>query len=727
MRDRVLREPVVLALIVVAGALLAWRHTRSAREWLVMTDELQHLKTSLAFGDSWNPLPHLRGERTESLSVLYPLLISPVLHLFSMPLGYQLVHLENALLMSSTAIPVYLLARPLAASRLPAYVAAGLTAAVPWTALSAVVMTEAAAYPAFGWALLAMHRAVAEPSPRRDLLALAGIGLAFFARTQFVVLGVALLATIALHELMRALTSETAQPARARAAAAWQRLRGHWLLGVLVAVGVVLLVMPGEPLGAVLGSYEGTAFEGDVLPPGIWEAAERHTALVVAGVGVLPLAIALGWSLATLVRPVDEASRAYAALALVVGPALAITVASFGLRHAGGPLDRYLFYLAPVLAVGLVACLAQRRARPVGLALGALATWWLFRHTTQHFIEAPGPYISSQASAFHRVFDGRSQQLGSWVGFDDLSPTDLFAWGTLLAVVAVIALLRLAPRAALAAVCIPLGLFAVAQTDYVAREMVASQNRADGTVNAVPVDDRDWVDEAVPGDGDVAISPSPVADEYTTQRVWWNTEYWNKRINRAVVMEGYGDNTPFPGTYMSFDPTTGEVETTEPEQPPYMVFARGQTQFRPQGRVLGTYRTSLEVDAGLEVLELERPYRPGWTTDGFSPDGWLMPGEPARVQVYPREDGRAQRVTVSFDLPIHGVGTGLFELRGDGDSDRGEVASRATSEVSVEVCARGPEPLEAVVRTDSRFPLPDGRKVGVHLAHVAVNPLPRTC
>ena len=74
-----------LGAIVVLGTLLSWRHTRHVHEWLVMTDELQYLKLGRSFGDGSFPLPTLRGDTHPLLSVLYPLLIAPVLALFWRP------------------------------------------------------------------------------------------------------------------------------------------------------------------------------------------------------------------------------------------------------------------------------------------------------------------------------------------------------------------------------------------------------------------------------------------------------------------------------------------------------------------------------------------------------------------------------------------------------------------------------------------------------------------
>src|SRR4051794_37542425 len=179
---------VVVAAIVVLGALLSWRYTRNTHEWFVMTDELQYLNLARSFGDGSFPLPTLRGEHTALLSFLYPLLLAPVVALRSAPEAFQTIHAVNALLVSSTAIPVYLLARQVVGRRWHAYLAATLAVAVPWAATTGVVMTESAAYPAFAWALLAIQRALVAPSLRRDLIALAAIGLAFLARTQFLFL-----------------------------------------------------------------------------------------------------------------------------------------------------------------------------------------------------------------------------------------------------------------------------------------------------------------------------------------------------------------------------------------------------------------------------------------------------------------------------------------------------------------------------------------------------------
>jgi hypothetical protein len=709
----------VIGLIVVLGALLSWRHTRHVHEWIVMTDELQYLKLGQSLGDGSFPVPTLRGEHIELLSVLYPLLIAPVLALFSVPDGYQVLHLLNALLIASTAVPVYLLARTVGAGRRPSYLAAALAVAVPWAATSAVVMTESAAYPAFAWALLGIQRALVAPSLGRDLVALVGIGVAFFARTQFVFLAPAFPALVVLHETLFALVGGGRTANRA---ALLRRLRPHAALGALTAIGLVLVVLPGTPLTSLLGPFRGTVSEGGVLPDGLGNAMRTQLTLVVGGLGIVPLALGAGWAMASLLRPTDRSSHAFAALTVVVGVALTYVVAVFGLRHAPGPLDRYLFYLAPLLIVASVACLAQGRARPLGLAAGALFTFYVLRSSDVTFIEPAGLFVNSQASEFHRVFHGQVYRIATTLGISGLSPIALFSWGTLVVAAAVSLLIHRARRAALAIVGLPLLALAIVQDDYVSKRVTLRINSGQGAINAGSLPGRDWIDRALPAGGDVALSPSPLGEPFLTQRVWWNAEFWNKRVNRAVIYDRFGDNTPFPYRQMSVDDRDGAIRTSGGGEPRFMVFARNQIDFRPRGRRLAEYRTKIPQDPGLELLDLELPYRASWIADGAADDGWIVRGTPARVRVFPRADGRPQRLTVNLDLPVGRVAASPFVVRAGRRVARGRAAAGTVDGDAEATLCVAATVREASISTRAVRPLPDGRKVGVHLRRIRVEP-----
>src|SRR5207244_10908587 len=99
----------------------------------------------------------------------------------------------------------------------------------------------------------------------------------------------------------------------------------------LVAVGVVasavaIVVAAAGSLGKVLGNYETTAHSGGLLPHNILHAAALHLDFVVVAVGVLPFILAAGWMLGTLIRPSTKAGHSFAAILIVVVPALTLEV-----------------------------------------------------------------------------------------------------------------------------------------------------------------------------------------------------------------------------------------------------------------------------------------------------------------------------------------------------------------------------------------------------------------
>src|SRR5438105_14616321 len=78
--------------------------------------------------------------------IVYPLLISPAYLVSDPELAYALVKAINAVLISSTAIPAYLLARRVLPQR-SALLAAALAVAVPSLTYAGELLSENAAYP----------------------------------------------------------------------------------------------------------------------------------------------------------------------------------------------------------------------------------------------------------------------------------------------------------------------------------------------------------------------------------------------------------------------------------------------------------------------------------------------------------------------------------------------------------------------------------------------------
>ena len=113
--------------------------------------------------------PSLLGAPADSYSFVYPALIGLPLTFGDLDTGVAVVQALGALLMSATALVVYLWGRgPLGAWW--AVAAAGLTLAVPDLAYSGLVMSEVAVLPMATLAVWAIAAALARPSLLRQAL-----------------------------------------------------------------------------------------------------------------------------------------------------------------------------------------------------------------------------------------------------------------------------------------------------------------------------------------------------------------------------------------------------------------------------------------------------------------------------------------------------------------------------------------------------------------------------
>ena len=122
----------------------------------------------------------------------------------------------NCVLWCSTAIPLWLLAKPvLTPWRRTAAVT--LAIATPWITLTTALFTESMALPAFVWFTYAALWAVRRPAWWRDLLALTVLGVAVASRVQLVGLFIGYVALIVIDAWHR-FKSDGRGPA-------WWRLR----------------------------------------------------------------------------------------------------------------------------------------------------------------------------------------------------------------------------------------------------------------------------------------------------------------------------------------------------------------------------------------------------------------------------------------------------------------------------------------------------------------------
>jgi hypothetical protein len=679
-----LRAPPISTLpvlgIVLAAGLLAVQYASQAREWAVMTDELQTSKLATSIAQTLSPVPQIHGEYYGALNQLYPLLLSPLYGSFSPPAAFDGAHVLNAFLLASSAWPAYLLGRAVSGSRAGGYFAAALTAFVPWLALSSTLLTENAAYPAFVWGLLLAYRALVEPSGRRDAAALAGLVLVYLARTQLFVLALALpIAVLGYERSLRRVVSR------------------HRLLAVAyggAAVVAVVLAAAGS-LTRVLGNYGGTV-QGNPLPAAVWRAAAVHLDDAVVATGVVPFVLGAAWSLTALLGPSRREARAFAVLFSTLVPLVTLEAASFDLRFTPGRFvqDRYVSYLAPLFAVGAAACLLERPRRSLRAAL-VLAAGVVFvgLAALASFGDRPVLFWASPAAAFH-------QALRSAAGAIGLSTDDLVRWGGLLfAALVAGALWRLPSRATVAVLGVALTAYGAFEAYYVFDWFAVP-----GTARPLRLEGvrRDWIDAAVPAGASVALVPSPaLRAEY-----WWDAEFWNKTVDRALAVDGGQIYSPFAASTLSFDPKTGRGHGPEPTD--LLVLDRAETRFGLAGaRRIGSA-------PHLVLVRVARPYRAAWLVSGAEADGGIRPGRSVRIRVF----GRPRELVVSVRAPFEATRIQAFTLRSGAVERSMRVPPGAVVRASVTVCV-------GVATFEARAP--NARAVSMYLDGIRTLPRRARC
>lgn len=679
------RLPAVLGrvrwpLVAILAAGLAWTvwFVLQCPQYFIQPDELEYVKQSRRISELLRPLVP-SDAWFNSWSQLQPILLAPVWAIRDTNLAHQLMGIVNAAIMVSAAIPAYLLTRRVVGDRRWAYLVALLTVGLPWIGAAATMMTEVAAYPAFLWGVLAVQRAVAQPSGRGDAIGVAGVLLAAFARPQLAVLAAGFLGGLLVQELRYAAEGDPLQPRRERLARGLKAaLRRHrWLLaGLAVALVAYLALRPN-----LFGGYSRSGVTSGLLDaPGLLDFSRELLAYIAVGVAVVPLGMAVAWALLTLARPLNRDQHAFALVAVITGVLLTIAVGSFTARYTPqGINSRYLFYLAPLLLIGMAALVADRRRATWPLVAGAAVTGWLVYGAA---LSQSGPSLVSPDQTFHTVLAGRTQQLGKAIGLPELTfPHLLGVVGA--AVLLALAVVRRGPhaRAAGLAVVAAVSVYCLAETGYSLRKIADTQ----AGVSREFIDGRHWIDEAMP-DGETAqLIISTLGDPGSSYGVWWDTSYWNSSVDRTMALPSIPDlQQPFPqafqlwpdGTFRGYVSGAGEASVGGPGlgDGPWFVRATSDRTFAFRDAEVVAERF------GVELVRTSTPPRWDWGLTGTADDtGRILRGGPAATLVVAPRAGDEEEMPVRVTLgTLPGAERGQRYVVGD---RRGRVRVGETVEV----------------------------------------------
>ncbi len=636
------------AYAVSAGYLIS--QAARVRSYIWLIDELLYIKIAQGFSQGILPGPHVFGHSVNVSNSLYPLVLSPLYWLLNSTHAFTAAHVLNSLLFASTMFPVYLLGRRL---RIPpaASVLAGLLCVwIPWAVATTVMMTESLAYPLFAWAILAIVVAVGHARPRNDALAVVAIGLASYARTQFILLFAVLLVAILLHEIGFHDAEQEAKPGDARAARWWRdALRPHVPMLIVLTAGLLVALIANSAGHDLLGNY-GVLVNGRPFPDGLWSSAMVHLGHVFVGVGMLPAILWFAWLAATFARPQAKIEHACAIVSMLAAVAVTYEAAFLAQTAAGQQIqERYVFYLAPLLFIGAVHLIIRppRRAPRLAILLGGIAVAAVIGAGSFAETEAGGAFamVQNASAGFNPVIDQRLADFTAGVFGNAWSTVNsLAAIAILLSVLAtaVVSLRRVG--AAIVLLLLPTLAYAAYETHYVLPRTVAAINEVypvDVLSRAQP-SGRSWVDGVVyHRRGPVGLLPG-VLHESNESQLWMWTEFWNKSITVLYSRPSYSEGSGFSGTPIELDPRTGRLLTSE--EVPFLVTAGNDPSLGVRGSLV--YSSSY----GAVLLAPERPYRASWAITRDT-NGVVEAGSPLKLLVFPRTTPSVETLTVTVASP----------------------------------------------------------------------------
>ena len=591
--------PVValLGLVVVAASMFRLLLVRAATEPRVLGDELVY--TGLAKGFALDGRPLFRGELDLAHSLLHPLLLSPVYALATDgALAFEAAKTVDAVVVTSTAVPAYLLARRVVDPVL-ALVVAALVAFEPWTAYASLAMTESLFLPVFTTFVLLLARMLERPTFGRQLAVLLVFLASIGVRPQAFALVFAVVAAIGIEGLRA--------PGVTRTVRAYAFLLIS-LAALAVATALALVVGLSAP-GA-----GGRDVVGSLLDPvglvewSLWNLAVYELALGVGALIVFPIA------LRRLVRSPDGRARSTGIALLASSLAILLSVAAISASPSGlGVLhERYLFYLTPLLLVGLAywlqtgSTMSRRAAAIAGIvAVAIVATLPAARVAGANNVDSP---TGAWLQALHETSGGIPTRV---------LVTALAVFGALV----LVAFRR--PFVPILAVAVAFALL-VSGLDY-SGPFSESQDRQLA-----------WVDQALPGDRKASLvhlgfsrpdQPCGAAADREQQWLVVLTEFFNTRVDRVFHVGEQIERDNLPSPRVTVGPGGVVLERGRPFAPRYVVLDSRQP-------VVGT------LLARLDLARLGTQYQ-----DGASLALWKVE-PPLRFLVHaqplpPRADGRS--------------------------------------------------------------------------------------
>ena len=561
----------------------------------------EYIYPSLARSLAEHGRPLIRGVGVHFPALLDPVVTAPVWLVTNDPVtAFRLTQGIHAVFFSLAAIPAYLLCRRLGLVSWLGIAVAALTVAVPDGVYSSTMLADPLAYPLVLAAIYAGVCVVREPTLRAQLGFTAFSTLAIFARIQYVIVPVAVLAA--------ELVADRFNVARA--------VRHLWL-------ALVLLVVPPAVLIGTLGSDRvlGVYAHGNhaVHPASIlhWIGLETMLLAYSSGWAIVPGALA-GLAV-VLFRPRSRAEIGFAVTSVLLAGGLLLEAAQIADTDSQRFQERYLFTLVPLLAIAFG--LYVKRGLPGRIPVGLLSAGLLL-------VAARVP-LSGYAAAHNKDDSPTLWAVLRLEGLTSVGNGSL-AFALVAAVLSVLVAL-VAFRKLPVAVAVLAAIVACCALSAGASAFDARTSRS--LRSTLPHDIR-WVDHARLGSVDL-VSPPGARREQSWQQLFWNTSV------KRLLLFGSAPIDQFDAKQLRIAVDGTLLVNGRPDRRPLLVQTYASTlQFTGVKRVRHELIFDLYRPAGTPRLRL--------IAAGRFADNWLAPR--GAITVWTKTGGTLELVLA---LPAH--------------------------------------------------------------------------
>jgi len=717
-------------MLLLAGAtgLLAAHVTVFALDESIMQQSAVHYASGL---------PHslVHDADARATDRLYSLVLSIAYRVTGGPAAVRIDHVLSALMFVSAALPIYLLARALLASRWAAAMVALLSVAVPWLTLTSALFTENLSYPIFWWVMLAICAAIWAPAPRRDLLVLASMGLLVGTRVQFVAIMPGYLLCMLTISFWRA-PSAQGGTRRLRAALAEVIRRFPFTLAIMLVlvIGVAYARTDGHwhaHVVRLLGSYTDVVTR-DGLPNDMTEGLLVELIALGLGVGLIPVIVSVPWYMKRLAHPQMDRHWVYlAVIGAVLLVFLVLTVYSQGGYLGNFTEERYFFYVIPVFWIGAFSALAEGRLRARELlasAIGFAALCGAIPMLSP--LSEETAFLAPVESVISHVISQRTAGLGlTGLSVQDALVAIVLAGGLLTALLWV-----RRPGARLwwtigvgALIQLLIAGYAFAVIDG---QVPGIQGRTSGSATSLGWIDRHAGDRTVTWLDNLSTA-QPLANDVTAAGLAADqshvTLFWNSQVGNwawapaadATPVEFPLSALPAAGTF-TVEPTSGLLAPSAAAEGLQEVVGQTESPFLQ----LAGESVAHSPDGFLTLNRSSRPVRARWMSVGLRPDSYVAAGTPVQVRAFGAA-GTALSVSMTFialPAPASGQGRSTAVVIRLGASRRKlALRSGASAELRLTSClGAGQSALSGTIEAVRAQPL-DGSLVAAALRGVSVS------